>query len=346
MKIDKRNLLSPLELHYLSYYSEIAADSAHLSIYDTAQWSQEEKNEELRSGSNCVFIEDNGIVNFDGKSAPYSRKKFVDNPYYACVGCSYTVSKGLPVEYSWPSIVETFTGKTVNNYSELGASYRKIAALTIDASVTYGAPKHVLALMPDPYRMWFPYSWTRNEECSQIIFGHGYWDKEVKSYLSNYMGSGNSPLFSVDHCGKKHAVAPEVAAFSNMAILDSMKSIFESMSIPFDCMTWYNSENPSNADAHDVFTIKRNPNINLKTSTSYSEEFTENERKIGGDGRWRRHGAPSRVDTCDHVPLTQNQENFWYVASNSNHPGLHDQIHYAEQMLGLEIPCSFMKEIP
>ena len=358
MKKTKNHLLSPNELHALSFYSRSAADSAFSSIYETALYDEKTKKSLIKENESYQYVTDNGLVNLDGEFSPYSRKPFVKNPHYACIGCSYTVSKGLPINYSWPSIVELFTGKSVNNYSEIGAGYRKIAALTLDASARFGAPKHVLALMPDPYRIWFPYSWLRNVEIhmfgyddgiehdDRIVFGHGYWEKTYESYMHNHMASGNSPLRLIDHKGRKHIPSPDAIAFSNMSIVYSLKKIFESMKIPFDCMTWFHPNFPTEIDSHEIFNIKRNPNLRLETSTDQADKFKQMEIQIGGDGRWRRHGASSRKDTCDHIPLTENQEKFWYISHNQTHPGLHDQIHYAEQMLDIEIPASFLMELP
>ena len=350
----KIDLLEPDELHALSFQSKFASDSGFFSVYETAEYDEKTKKLSIEESKSCnksyIYIADNGIVDFDGKNSPYSRKKFVDNPYYACIGCSYSVAKGLPVQYSWPSIVELFTGRTVNNYSEVGACYRKLSSLLMDASARFGAPKHVLALMPDPYRVWFPYSWLRAEDGgddeNKIVFGHGYWEPMSESYQHNHMSSGNALLRFVDHMGKKHIPSPDAVSFSNTSILYSLQKIFESMEIPFSSMTWFSSESPELIDVHDVFTIKRNPDLNLETSTEYVDVFREMEKKIGGDGRWRRYGSSSRSETCDHVPITKNQENFWYQSINSSHPGLHDQIHYAEQLLDTEIPASLLEEIP
>jgi hypothetical protein len=360
MKKIKQHLLSPDDLYALSFYSDRASDSGYFSIYETAENDLPKKSDGQYGDPSITCVTDNGLVDFEGEQTPYSRKKFVENPYYACIGCSYTVSKGLPVNYSWPSIVELFTGKTVNNYSELGAGYRKISSLTMDASARYGSPKHVLALMPDPYRIWFPYSWMQNVEIhsfsykgneqnnynSSIVFGNAFWENEVHSYTHNHMASGHEPLRLVDHQGRKHIVSPELAAFTSMSSLSSLKKIFNSMSVPFDCMTWFHPDNPLSIDSHDVFNIKRKPQLRLETSTNHFQKFIDTEREIGGDGRWRRHGAPSRSGTCDHIPLTEHQKKFWYKSINSMHPGLHDQIHYAEQLLGTEIPCSILEEMP
>lgn len=358
MKKLKNRSLSPSELYALSFYSKFAADSGFFSVYETADLDEKSKKSLKDEARSYDYVTDNGLVDFNGEQDPYSRKKFVENPYYACTGCSYSVSKGLPVEYSWPSIVELFTGKTVNNYSEIGAGYRKLASLVMDASSKFGAPKHVLALLPDPYRVWFPYSWLRNVEThmfsyedttsgnNQIVFGNGYWEKTYESYTHNHMASGDGLLRFIDHMGKKHIPSPDVIGFSNLSILYSLKKILESMGIPFSSMTWFFSDYPSLIDVHDVFTIKRNPNLHLETSTNYIDKFREVEKEIGGEGRWRRHGASSRKETCDHVPLTENQKKFWYKSINSSHPGLHDQIHYAEQLLDIEIPASLLEEMP
>jgi hypothetical protein len=345
MRNSNKQLLSPEKFHLLSYRSNQAADSGFRAIYATSEGDAPAVNK-LDPGSSFVLIHKNGLVDFDGNDLPYSRKKFVDSPHYACIGCSYTVSAGLPVQYSWPSIVELVTGKTVNNYSELGAGYRKIVSLFMDASTRYGTPMHILAMMPDPYRFWAPYPWLMENMQDEIIFGHSYWRDSVNAYIYNTMGSGDKVFNFIDHTGRKHLSSPEIAAFSNFAILYSLKQIAHSMDIKFDCMSWYNSENPNELDMHDVFNIKRNPSLRVETSTSYVSEYSQMEKTIGGEGRWRRHGMPSPDGTCDHRPLTDNQEKFWYVAANGTHPGLHDQIHYAEEMLSMQIPCSMLEEMP
>lgn len=345
-RMSKFENISPETLHLLSFNSEMASDIGFISIYETAEKSDPRLDKGFDPSNGFNLITDNGLVDFDGNLAPYTRIPFVENPDYACIGCSCTVSKGLPVEYSWASLVRKFTGKTVNSYSEIGAGYRKLVTLSLHASIKYGPPKEVLALLPDPYRVWFPYSWLRKDDDNQIVFGHTYWENDIKSYMHNHMGSGIIPCELVDHNGRKHLLSPEIAAFENVTAFEAYQSMCSSMGIPLRSMTWYRPEDPEEIDKHNIFTIKRNPNIRLETSTNFFEKFQDMEREIGGEGRWRRMGAPSRTETCDHVPLTDYQERFWYIAANSRHPGLHDQIHFAEQLLGVEIPCSLMEEIP
>jgi len=344
--VSRTEYLTSEHLHLLSFNSELASDSEFISIYETAYKDDPREMQNFDPSNGFNLVTDNGLVDFDGNMAPYTRVPFVDNPDYACIGCSCTVSKGLPVQYSWASIVRSFTGKTVNSYSEIGAGYRKLILLTLHASLRHGKPKEILSLLPDPYRVWFPYSWLRKDDDGQIVFGHSYWENDIKSYMHNHMGSGIQPCELVDHHGRKHLISPEIAAFENVVAFDAFQSMCVAMGVPAKSMTWYRPEDPTTIDAHDIFTIKRNPNIRLATSTQLFDEYEMMEKELGGEGRWRRLGAPSRVASCDHEPLTAYQKKFWYVGHNCRHPGLHDQIHFAEQLLGMEIPSDFLRELP
>jgi hypothetical protein len=346
MKKNKSSI-TPDKFNLLSYISGNAADSGFHSFYATAN---ESRPNIIEGKDNPGFVTFNGLVDFDGKDDPYSRKQLREDPYYMCIGCSYSVSAGLPAEYSWTSIIELATGKVVNNCSESGAGYRKLTLLATDMMKKYGKPKHILALMPDAYRFWTPYPWLTHLMNGEMMFGASYWRDAVGSYMYNVMGSGDKVFRFIDHTGRSHIISPELIAFSNFHTLYSFKQMALSMDIGFDCMSWYNTESPNDFNMSKVFNIKHDKhfknNSKMQTSTEYAEEFIKMEKELGGEGRWRRYGIPSEDGTCDHMPLTENQKKFWYRASNGTHPGLHDQIHYAENMIDTRIPCSILEEMP
>jgi hypothetical protein len=68
------------------------------------------------------------------------------------LGCSNTYGIGVPQEYTWPSIVESITKKTVANLGTLGASAEKILESFLLYLDTVGNPEYVLACFPEYLR--------------------------------------------------------------------------------------------------------------------------------------------------------------------------------------------------
>jgi hypothetical protein len=68
------------------------------------------------------------------------------------LGCSQTFGVSVPQEYTWPSIIENKTGKTVANLGICGASAEKMLDSFLYYLDNIGIPKYVFACFPDHLR--------------------------------------------------------------------------------------------------------------------------------------------------------------------------------------------------
>lgn len=316
-----------------------------------------------------------GLVDFDGNPAPLSRRKLVEDADYLCVGCSFSVASGLPQHYSWPSILQELTGKLVNNIAQPGVGYSYLALAALDVIKNYGKPKTVYGLVPDPFRLWLR---SPPVEVGSVEWStrHLFYDNVRRAYVDPARQQKKlSPLY-IDANGKKHVIEPSSVALHNMSMLRLMEVIIESLGIDFHFTTW---------TEHQVFNENNNFKSYIKApnsfKTRYLGEATEDARGLMHE-RWRDYGVPIRdtehqvssiaaaaeQDTeeydevwdipevrhrvgqtilmCDHSPKTKHQEKFWAIGTDGMHPGLHDQIHFAEHILQQSIPGAFLKQLP
>ena len=68
------------------------------------------------------------------------------------LGCSHTYGIGVPQEYTWPSIIESKTGKVVANLGMCGASAEKLLESFFLYLDTVGTPKYLFVCFPDHQR--------------------------------------------------------------------------------------------------------------------------------------------------------------------------------------------------
>lgn len=307
-----------------------------------------------------------GIVDLAGNQLPWGRGSLQQNPDYVCIGCSCTVSMGLIEDYSWPSIIRALTGMKVNNLSSPGAGIEFLCSLAIDSFAKFGNPQKVLALFPDVYRMWTINSVPKNDQKENHTI-HTSWHTEVSEYFLDVRHSFISgkdrpntamPFVFSGNMNRRATLSPDMAIFNNFTLLEMLSNYCKLNNIQFKFVSWEN-------EANDLFSKMKHLSENyLPAVVSHnfqkskeSGEFIES--TIGMDSiwwekeipisdiyknPWRRIGLGKK---CDHFPQTEYQEKFWSVAGDSgNHPGIHDQIHFAEHLIGQKITNNFLGELP
>jgi hypothetical protein len=97
------------------------------------------------------------------KNTEYSFNNFGfrDNNWFGeseilAVGCSNTCGIGVPIDGSWTKILEKKINKDVRNLSRPGASIQELIYQTFAYFKTFGNPKTIICLFPDPFRMLAP----------------------------------------------------------------------------------------------------------------------------------------------------------------------------------------------
>lgn len=297
---------------------------------------------------------------------------YYDNPDYLCIGCSCTSAWGLPIEYSWPMIIAAFTGKKVNNFGRSGTGIDFQCSIAIASSVRYGMPENVLAMFPDPYRMWMPAPTPLESTIGDNVRGsreipqtehrhtvHSAYHTYDETYKTSVKGIGHRTTTLESIAGTKHIFPPASAVQNSLIALRMLDTYCSLSNINFSFSSWSFDGNLLLNSINEIATSKsyKRPiivssknnayDMLIDTRTNFKSAWREAELKysIIGDASWRRMGCPGEDNTCDHEPQTHAQEKFWHVASDNSHPGLHDQIHYAEHLLSTPIGNDLLKVI-
>jgi hypothetical protein len=72
------------------------------------------------------------------------------------IGCSNTYGIGVPVEGTWPRILQDLLGQKVRNLSSPGISIQELIFNAFAYFKEFGNPKTILCLFPDPFRVKLP----------------------------------------------------------------------------------------------------------------------------------------------------------------------------------------------
>jgi hypothetical protein len=71
-------------------------------------------------------------------------------------GCSFTEGLTIETKYIWPTHIEQMTGKECVNLGKSGASFVGSISRIFAHIREYGNPNIILALLPDPFRLYLP----------------------------------------------------------------------------------------------------------------------------------------------------------------------------------------------
>lgn len=72
------------------------------------------------------------------------------------VGCSNTYGIGVPIDGTWPKILENLIKKRVHNMSKPGISIQELVFQLFAYFKTFGNPETIVCFFPDPFRMQIP----------------------------------------------------------------------------------------------------------------------------------------------------------------------------------------------
>jgi len=363
------NFLKNTDLYKLSTRSDFMFDP-YIAVYIASDMDESSENSYhlVQNHIKEKFLSEtperiDGIVDFDGRNAPHKRTKFVEDAHYLCLGCSFTESAGLPNDYSWPSIIRSFTGKSVNNLGLSGVGYKYIASLAMDYMNRLGKPKEILALLPDPERLWIPAPFMRVNGHDKVPTCTAYYQPPLKSYVLAWLdentcfpevashyekvakhigivdGGVFGNTFSYPDRNGLNILSPEQASFSSLMSLKILENSAKALDIAFKFSTWTDFAKAMDEIGFESF-------VGGPKDCGLSNEYSDNSN-LDIYKRWKTCASSETIKNgyCEHRPMTKNQEKFWHIAIDNNHPGLHDQVHYAEQLLDLKIENDLLKEI-
>lgn len=113
--------------------------------------SLKNKNLEKSYGSSYV----NNGVEYKINSLGYRSDEFEKNVDLLALGCSNTLGQGLPLEYTWPNLINSEKIKTINSLAAAGDSAQGQVIKFFEYVKMFGNPKNLFAVMP-VYRFEFP----------------------------------------------------------------------------------------------------------------------------------------------------------------------------------------------
>jgi hypothetical protein len=302
-------------------------------IQDISQFSdcrqRELVTDEFYLPSNVDFV-GNHRMNLDGSVATNSKIKFVNNPDVVAIGCSNTTGEGLPDIYSWPSLVRNCFGLTVNNYGKPGSGVTWQVASAMKWMQKHGSPKTVLALFPEFDRGLMP-EYRGGEVLAKEIF----WDMEIGSFIKVINGKKKIVAELTDFQNIKYHIPAELIIFYSFMMLDALVSHLEQMNSEFRFSSWtsHTADSLEKLNYSGFIPKIRNKIVN-KNSLS--------DRTVNV---WWQHYGVRGTTECIHFPQTDAQKMFWDIAADHLHPGLHDQIHFAEHLMQKEITNEHLKTI-
>ena len=273
------------------------------------------------------------------------------NPDIMTIGCSITSSVAMPREFSWPYLIQSHTGKTLNNCSRSasGAAYQVQAALSMIRE--FGKPRIVYALFPDLYRgLVVP---SANLDSRKSIQKHLLWSSLIGAYVApeeaiaiyNDDNSGQSKKYKVytykDFQGLKYLIPSEWCIQQNLEAIHMFSMFCQISDIELKFCSW---SSPTNKELGRLqmygFAQPRNKYDRQRSTDYVYNQITD--FNFSDPDEW-----PVPLDeTCGHRPSSSQQEKIWALGVDNYHPGIHPHIHFAEHFLGATIDSSVLDCLP
>lgn len=278
------------------------------------------------------------------------RHPFIESPDVMCVGCSITAGFALQERYSWPSILASVTGETINICARAtsGAAFEVFTAMQM--MTLYGKPKKVICLFPDITRIMVctpmvdaPHPAMLQQHIVYVDDEKEYFTRTDATNLLRHIVSQRDtsgtkqkikkpkPYRFYDFQGFEYKIPYELAFEKNLQAVMNFELFCEINGIEFQYASWSKYTN-------DVFS-----NINSKAFNKPVNKYRRDLQMYWSDDpSVLSYISPDEFvcpddTTCGHQPQSEQQESVWRVATNDWHPGLHNQIHFAEHFLGYEI---------
>jgi hypothetical protein len=256
------------------------------------------------------------VNSYDVNTHGYRSMEFRENIELLTLGCSQTFGVGSPVESLWGSMLAKNLGcpDSYVNLATPGWSIQAIVQNFFYYCKTYGNPKIVVALLPDPYRMVLPINSnfmayeTSNKNKSITI-------EDVRLFT----GSKESVKFSKRPHAVDSIIPSEVPFYISMQMLNMLIQYCQSSEIKLTWGTWYPAFN-------SMFKMKNTLGIN----ESYSGYVD-----IDIDTR--------RFTECHLELLDKYGDNFYHGLDRSHdqdlatyersHMGIHSHAHVADKFI-------------
>lgn len=219
------------------------------------------------------------------------------------MGCSNTYGVGVPVEGTWPSILQDLVDKKVRNLSAPGISIQDLIFNAFAYFKEFGNPKTILCLFPDPFRLKLPTKENLITGDISVPFIDVHFTKKSNTKISSMPKYIKRPYDYLD------ILPMEFSLFLNTSLIQILEQYCNSNSIQLLWSSWY-------SEFYDVVDqIKDCPFNNFLSNKDFITD------QIGNNQCHKKY-----KDLPDeYFNKGLDGKDFF-----NSHPGIHKNIHIAE----------------
>jgi hypothetical protein len=247
------------------------------------------------------------------------------------LGCSHTFGVGVPQKYTWPSIVESITKKTVANLGICGASAEQMLESFLLYLDTVGNPTYVLACFPDYLR----YSHVVDGTFYSINNKYVHNNKPFKT-MSHIRSSDHytGEIYIKDKIFKlpadpRYIIPTQESLSQYISSIYIIEKICKFLNIEFYWGTW-------SKETQDMFTNSFFLDKNFCLDIKHHVEKIQSDAMIS-DTKEFKHRLALSYCKSDHSinkeDLIKYKHNMWKLGSDQAHNGIHWHYHTAENFI-------------
>jgi hypothetical protein len=246
------------------------------------------------------------------------------------LGCSHTYGIGVPQEYTWPSIIETKTGKTVANLGICGASAQKTMESFFLYLDTVGIPEYVLACFPDHHR----YSHISEGSFFYLNDNEGNNSKSRKVITHTRTSDHINGSVNIENkiiklpTDPTYMISTEESISQYISSIYTIEAICNLLNIKFYWGTWHDSTRMmflENLFTMDDFCLNRNTFVETIRSQVLANPLLKNVDYLDEENCDSTHDMKSED--------FDKYKSMWKIASDKSHLGIHWQQHTADSFI-------------
>ena len=254
---------------------------------------------------------------------------FVEGAPALALGCSVTAGCGLWHKWTWPYILSKELGYPINVLANPG----KGIAYCLDSFYKYidlyGKPEKVFLLSPDIFRLKVMEIDPISKDNYVFNTKSFSWFTDFKDYSTNV---NLGPHTYRGMYGKRYSYPIESGILQNVSELCRIESLCRNMGIELKVSSWDMITNEvlklcisDEALCNDIY---KSESEVVKTIEDF-DSLDELESYMN-----TVHWFVDKIDNENcHLHHPMSGHNYWSIAADKSHPGIHAQLHYAERFL-------------
>ena len=287
---------------------------------------------------------------YDINSTGFRGTEFKKDTELVFAGCSFTYGMGITEEAIWGNQVARKLGVSSSNVSIAGGSVSAIVESLFIYFKTYGNPKTLLCLFPDPYRVKFPADHdviTSKQNTIREVNAERYNPRKI---IEVHTAGGGNPVFHGAKYIRRPFLADDVitqdfALYSSIRSIRYLEQYCKSAGIKLAWSTWSESWAKeiqtlagSSLDFDYVFSLDSNGCYSYKKTGSFTEMVTS-DFDVFNHCRYAHSDIECLCDRGCHDELLEKYGEDFFIGTDrpddkeAAHPGVHRHAHFADAFL-------------